>query len=143
MTAVEGQHPYSIDEIVAYHDAEMSAADRAAFEAHLAVCAQCREQLDAATVSLGALDDELDEVPPPLDMPEALAALRRGEASSRADRKRRRMIVRVAGITLAAAAALIAALLIQQQAPLPTAPREQVAPRDQKLPDQRKSAPAP
>jgi anti-sigma factor RsiW len=143
MTAAEEKHPYSMDEIVAYHDAELPEGERAAFEAHLAGCSECQDRLDAATVSLGALDDELDWVPPPLDMAEALASLRRGEAASRADRKRRRIVWTAVGVTLAAAAALIAALLIEQQAPKPPEPRQQIAPRDQKLPEKRESAPIP
>jgi anti-sigma factor RsiW len=141
MTTDAQAHPYSMDEVVAYHDGELPQAERAAFEGHLAGCAECKGRLEAATVSLGTLDDFLAEGPPPVDMPEALAALRRGEAEARADRKRRRMVLVAGGIGLAAAAALIAALLIERQAPLPPEPRQQIAPRDQKPPHERQSAP--
>ncbi|MHB8420953.1 MAG: zf-HC2 domain-containing protein [Myxococcales bacterium] len=111
-------HPYSMDQIVLYHDGEMAEGDRAPFELHLAGCRECQRRLDAATVSLGALDEWGS--PPPLDMEEAMAALRRGAAEGRAERARRKAS---RWLWLVAAAAVAGAAAYTMRSRPPTQPR--------------------
>ena len=98
--------PHGSEAVLRYHDGELAPEERRAFEAHLSACEECRKTLRAAEAALGALDDSLA---PPLELDEALAAIRRGEANGRRRRLRRRLAW--VGLGLAAAAALLALAL--------------------------------
>ncbi|MHB8418246.1 MAG: zf-HC2 domain-containing protein [Myxococcales bacterium] len=108
MSELQTKHPYGMDEIVSYHDGELSPEAALAFEAHLETCESCRRGLRAAEAALGAFDAQYGG-PPPLDMAEVQAAFRRGEAQARAARRRRWAVGAAvgAGVSTAAAAALL------------------------------------
>lgn len=87
------------DQLVAYLYEDLPAADRAAFEGHLAACASCREELAALRATRG----HLALWSPP--EPELRVRVIRGEASSAAVRGWR--TARLPQWALAAAAALL------------------------------------
>jgi predicted anti-sigma-YlaC factor YlaD len=60
MSAVE-KHPYSMHDVVAYHDDQMAPEARVAFEAHLRGCRECRKALDAAAETLRPLDASIEK----------------------------------------------------------------------------------
>lgn len=91
----------------AYHDGELAAGGRAAFEAHLRECAVCAEQLD----ELRRLGQMLKNAPMEPISPIALARLERAY-----DAVRDRGVRRVAGwLTAAAAAVLVGVMLIPSE----------------------------
>ncbi len=135
----ENAHPFTTEDAVDYHDGQLPAERRAAFEAHLPSCEDCRRTLDAAEVALGALDARLTE-PPPIDVDAAIAIMRRAEREVDEERARRRRVFAIAGLVgAAAAAAFAAAALLERKRP--AAPRQEIAEPPQKLPLEREDAP--
>lgn len=111
-----------VEMLCPYVDGELSVAERQELEAHLAGCQSCREELDG----LGALVQQLRELPVLSAPPELLASVRRGfdEASAgRAAPRRARVFLRRA---FAIAAGLLLALWVGLGPPVqpPQAPEE-------------------
>ncbi|MHB8417079.1 MAG: anti-sigma factor family protein [Myxococcales bacterium] len=133
-----GELGHRMDEVVAYRDGELPPAEAAEFERHLAACTDCRASLRAAEAALSTLDDLLG--PPPLDLDEAMAQLRKGAQLARAARRGRRLAW--AGVGLALAATLVVALaLTLRRAPPPQRP-EVAQPQASPPPPHRSPAPA-
>jgi anti-sigma factor RsiW len=98
-----------IAEVHAYHDGELDSGRRVALEAHLAVCAECRELLS----ELEGLSAFLARAPLPV-MPERAVSRFHGSWYEARDRG----MVRVASwMTAVAAMLLVGALLAQPTAP--------------------------
>ena len=111
----------------AYHDGELSPAERERFERHLGQCAACAEEL----ASLRAISRRLAEAPLPAMPPGLLERLRR-EAPARSGRRREdRAVLRIAEVLTAAAAAVLIAgtfgLLRPSSQPAPPTARGPVA----------------
>jgi hypothetical protein len=78
-----GTHPgASLETLSRHHDGELSAAERAAFEAHLAGCAECRSAAEAFERSLAAFRAAPD-VPVPTDLSARILRKIRAQSPSR------------------------------------------------------------
>ncbi|MHB8418423.1 MAG: zf-HC2 domain-containing protein [Myxococcales bacterium] len=126
MSETATSHPFSAADAVDCHDGAMPPEARAAYQAHLTTCEECRRTLAAAEAGLFALDAALAD-PPPVDVAEAERLFAVGAASARQAKRRRRLFLWPAA-ALAGAAALVAALLLaDRRPPPPSAPRQELA----------------
>ncbi len=104
MTEAQG-HP--ADELQLLLDGRLDSEKRAAVEAHLANCAQCRRELDALRRVKTALRQDLPRHPVPPEVAARVSAALAAEAARR--RFRRRPVV--IGVAVATAAALVLLLV--------------------------------
>ncbi len=118
-------HPDAVA-LGAYHDGELRGTLRDDVAAHLAACAQCRQQV----LGVGAVDDALRALPA-LEAPDVHAAVTarvaRGRRARGRSRPRRRVVAAVAAV-LAVIAALLAGYDIIVQAPSGLTPRPAALP---------------
>lgn len=96
-------HP-ELEQLSAYVDAELEPSERAALEAHLPSCAECRSTLDALRATIADLR-ELPEIEP---TEKDLWALRAAIARARTPAKRWQRAAWAAGAVAAAAIAVVA-----------------------------------
>lgn len=129
-----------IEQLSVWLDGELPPAEAAAVDAHLAVCASCRETADELRQVVRAAQS-LPDVPPERDLwPGILARIREEPATVLPlERARRRRTFSLSMLQLAAAAAIVALasgsavwLALRERAPAPvtaTAEPEPVVPR--------------
>jgi anti-sigma factor RsiW len=99
---VTGEH---LDDVLsAYIDGELTAAERAEVEAHLAVCAECRSDVEGEA-EVRRLVRDLPAVDPPFGFYERM--LRQGPGAGQTPEKKRRLRFGLANIAVAAAAWLV------------------------------------
>ena len=117
MSGPSGEHPRDL--LSAYLDGEVTGAERAAVEAHLAGCPACREHL----LSLRALASAVRDQPVP-PVPEGLEERigRRVDAATVVPFRRRFAVPATIAATIAAVGLVSLVLFEQRQAPPPATP---------------------
>jgi anti-sigma factor RsiW len=135
---------HRLEEAVAYRDGLLGEAERAAFEAHLADCPACRDDLRAAETVLTGLRDRMARgIAGGYSTDEILARMKRKEAElGRGVAGPRFQWPVWAAVGLVAAAILLALALALRTPPAP-APRQEIAQPQQPLPKKRLMAPLP
>jgi hypothetical protein len=94
-------------------DGTLSAADREVVDAHLEVCAQCREDLELARGAREALRSLPDEIRPPIDVAAAVASeLAGGQAPGAGAPSGPPRWYRAAGLVAAAAAIVLGVMIL-------------------------------
>jgi anti-sigma factor RsiW len=85
-------HERHADDAAAYLLGALNDLERQAFEAHLAVCAECREQTDALRPAAGALPRSVTPLAAPPGLKRSLMEVVHGEAAERAPQSERRSL---------------------------------------------------
>jgi hypothetical protein len=78
-----GDHTTYTDEVGAYLLGALSDAERASFEAHLAGCAECRDEVERLRPAADLLPRSVEQVEPPPSLKRALMEIVEGEARER------------------------------------------------------------
>jgi len=114
----DAKHDHPLELLSSYLDDELPVDERAPIDRHLAICPECRDQLDALRRLSRAVAEEV--VPPPPDDLEA-RVLRRLDAASVVPMRRRRFVVPATIAATIAAASLVAVVTWKQGgfAPVP------------------------
>jgi hypothetical protein len=103
MNDATGGHP--LEQLSSYLDDELASDDRAAIDRHLALCADCREHLDALRLLSGAI---AAEAVPALPGDLEVKVLRRIDAATVVPLRRRRFVVPASVAATIAAVGLVA-----------------------------------